>query len=91
MSEEMFRLRATDLAWREVESEIVVLDLRSSRYLSINATGVVLWRDLEAGATRVLLSERLCEEFGISLEQAQRDVEAFLDMCVERDLVERSG
>ena len=42
-----------DLDWREVEGELVALDLRESRYLAVNRTGQVLWAAL-ATAQRVI-------------------------------------
>src|SRR3954447_20626050 len=38
------RVREHDLTWREVDDEVVVLDLDGQRYLSINASGVDLWK-----------------------------------------------
>src|SRR4051795_2998601 len=36
------RLREHDLVWREIDGEIVLLDLASSKYLMINKTGTFL-------------------------------------------------
>lgn len=85
------KLRGADLAWREVDTEIIVLDLRTSRYLSINRTGMVLWKHLADGATSADLAARLIEEFEISRETAERDVDSFLQMCSDRNLLEPVG
>jgi hypothetical protein len=81
------QLREADLEWREVEEELVALDLRESRYLAINRTGGVLWASLAEGATRDQLIERLVEEFRIERERAAEDVDAFTAALESRDLL----
>jgi hypothetical protein len=87
VAEIRFRLRDGDLDWREVEGDVVVLDLRESRYLAINRTGQVLWSALAEGATRDELTERLVEAFGIDRAQAAADVDAFTSELESRDLL----
>ena len=83
------QLRDTDLEWREVEGELVALDLRESRYLAVNHTGQALWAALADGATRDELIERLVEAFGIDRARAAADVNAFTDELESRDLLVR--
>ena len=83
------RLRQGDLDWREVEGELVALDLRDSRYLAVNRTGQVLWTALAEGATRDQLVERLIEAFGIDDARAAADVDAFTAELESRDLLVR--
>ncbi len=40
------RLRTDDLEWREIDSDIVVLDGRDATYLTLNGSGALLWRML---------------------------------------------
>ncbi len=87
MPETRLRLREADVDWREVEGELVVLDLRESRYLAINRTGQVLWTALATGATKDVLIERLIEAFGIDRARAVADVEAFTSELESRGLL----
>jgi hypothetical protein len=80
-------LRDGALDWREVEGELVALDLRESRYLAVNRTGKVLWAALAEGATREDLAERLDETFGIERSRAERDVDAFIADLDSRGLL----
>ena len=86
-----WRLRDADLDWREVEGELVALDLRESRYLAINRSGQILWGALaeEEGATRDELIERLAGAFEIDRERAAADVDAFTGELESRDLLVR--
>jgi hypothetical protein len=83
------RLRDADLDWREVEGELVALDLRESRYLAINRSGQVLWAALAEGATRDELVERLVEAFDIEVGHAAADVDAFTAELESRGLLVR--
>jgi len=85
------RLRDTDLDWREVEGELVALDLRESRYLAVNPTGKQLWSALVDGATRVELVDRLVDAFEIERSQAEADTDAFLGDLESRGLLIREG
>ena len=59
------RLREEGLNWREIDGEVVVLDLERSHYLNLNETGAVLWVLLAEGATQRQLVDRLIEEFDV--------------------------
>lgn len=81
------RLRTDSMTWRSVESEIVVLDQRSSTYLAVNQAGSVLWPLLAQGATRPQLAAALVQRFGIDRVLAEADVDAFLEFLAGRDLL----
>ncbi|MEA2828067.1 MAG: hypothetical protein QOG43_2506 [Actinomycetota bacterium] len=85
---EIIRLRASDVAWREIDGEVVLLDLKASVYISVNATGTVLWKLLAPGATRSELIGGLMSTFGVDEGQAAVDVDAFVASCRERRLLE---
>lgn len=80
-------LRQRELRARSFEQETIVLDLRSSMYLSTNPAGSILWRRLELGTTRSELIDALVSEFEIEWERAAQDVDAFLQDCRQRNLI----
>jgi hypothetical protein len=81
------RLDADQVEWRAIEGEIVALDLRSSTYFAVNATGAVLWQPLLDGRTEDELTELLVATFGVDPQVAQDDVRAFVGMLTERRLL----
>ena len=81
------RVRPNALEWREVDGEIVALDLRRSLYLAINPSGTALWPALLEGASREELIEVLCTECGAPQETAVADVDGFLAELAEHDLL----
>jgi hypothetical protein len=82
------RIRADILEWREVEGEIVALDLRNNTYLAVNRTGAAIWSALVSGADRAELVRRLALTFDVSAERAATDLDAFLAELADQDLLE---
>lgn len=80
----MLRLKKDVVAWRQIEDEVVLLDLRDSMYLSTNAAATLLWRRLDEGTTQADLTRELAETFEISPEAASSDVRDFLETCRRR-------
>ena len=86
------RLRGDDVAWREVDGELIAVDLPRSTYLGANPSGTLLWSRLANGATRVELAQALVDAYGIDAERAPGDVDAFLrDLSARRLLAECCG
>lgn len=81
------QIRLGVLEWREVEGEVVALDLRSKTYLAVNRTGAALWPALVSGADREELLARLLETFSVSRDQAAADLDEFLAELAEQDLL----
>jgi hypothetical protein len=83
-----YRLRGDQLEWREVEGEIVALDVATARYLAVNRSGAHLWSMLVTGATREELVARLVDHFEIPRAQATEETEAFIEMLSSENLLE---
>jgi hypothetical protein len=84
------KLRVDDITWREIDGDLVILDLRSSTYLTANATGTVLMRQLTEERTPQQLADALVDAFGIPEPRAQQDVQTFVDVLGEHGLLERT-
>jgi hypothetical protein len=82
------RLRPGAIEWREVEGEIVAIDVRTSTYLAANRTAATLWPVLAEGTTSQTLVEVLEDRFGLERERAVSDVNAFVAALREQDLLE---
>lgn len=84
---EDFKVRSESLSWRLVGDEIIVLDLRSNAYLSINQSGTTLWDMLVDGSDAEAMTARLVSDFGLDEHRARTDVDAFVAMLTERGLL----
>jgi hypothetical protein len=87
---EPMKLRVDDLTWREIDGDLVVLDLRSSTYLTANASASVLMRELTDERTLPELTQALVDAFDITEPRAEQDVRAFLDELGLSGLLERT-
>lgn len=81
------RLRQDGVTWRDLDGEVVALDLRSSTYLTSNASGTLLWHRLQEGATVSRLVALLQESYALTEEAARADVAAFLGALRGRGLL----
>ncbi|MBN9105297.1 MAG: PqqD family protein [Propionibacteriaceae bacterium] len=84
------RLRDADLSWREIDGELILLDLRSSTYLASNASGSVLIKHLVEDRTMGELAQALVDAFGIPPAQARNDAEDFLAELERSGMLEGS-
>jgi hypothetical protein len=85
------QLKVDDVVWREVGDELVVLELSTSTYLTLNGTAKHLWLSLSDGSTVEALVDMLATKYQISHEQATRDTEAFLTSLDDRELLVRDA
>ena len=86
-TEPVLKLESSQVEWRHFGDEVVLLDLRTSTYLSTNPAATLLWRRLESGATRTHLIEALVEDYEVEPDTAAKDVDAFLEDCRRRELL----
>jgi Coenzyme PQQ synthesis protein D (PqqD) len=82
------RLREEGLDWTQIDEDIVILDGRDAVYLTLNGSGVLLWRMLAASATRDELVRGLVGAYDVEKGRALTDTDAFLhDLCARGLLV----
>jgi hypothetical protein len=89
LTEAVIRLRRDLVEWREVDGEIVALDLARSLYLAVNRTGALLWPAVSEGTTRERLVEMLVSAFALDPAAARADVDAFLADLERQGLLEQ--
>ncbi|MGD0391388.1 MAG: PqqD family protein [Acidimicrobiales bacterium] len=85
--DENLQLKVDDLVWREVGDELVVLELSTSTYLTLNGTARCLWESLADATTVGGLIQTLVDRYQISADQAKSDTEAFLSVLTDRELI----
>src|SRR3954468_9383765 len=85
------KLRLDDITWREIDGDLVILDLRSSTYLTANASGTVLMRQLTEERTLPQLAQALVDAFGVPELRAQQDAQTFVDELDEQGLLARTA
>jgi hypothetical protein len=86
--DQVWERRSAGISWREVDDEVIVLNLKDDSYLRLNPAGAALWAGLELGATTGQLAEILSHRFGIGIDQARTEAFAFLQDCEKNGLIE---
>jgi hypothetical protein len=82
-------LRDSGLSSRKFGGEVVVLDLESSRYLTISGSGVLLFELLREEHDRDELVAALLSAFEVDEDTVRRDVDAFIADLSDAGLLSR--
>ena len=80
-----------DALARELNGEILLLDLRSSHYFGLTGTGARIWQLIEAGHAPESAAATLAREFDGDAAAIKEDVAAFVDDLVQRGLLVAEG
>ena len=75
-----------DALSRELDGEVLVLDLRTSVYFGMTGTAARIWQLLEAGHDRDAIVSALAGEYDASGDAIAADVDAFLADLIARGL-----
>ncbi len=86
-TEQKFK-RAAHAAFRRIEDEGVVLDLRTSAYYSLNETARAVWEGLDAGLSVEAIAEKLSSEFDETPAKIEGDVAAIVAQLTKEGLIE---
>lgn len=87
---QLFRVRAEGIATQDLGDEVVVLDLKSSSYLLLNATGAALWPALAKPTTIAELSVVLTDRFDVDEERATTGAAGFVHELLGLGLIEHA-
>jgi hypothetical protein len=82
------KLRQDNVSARQIDGEIVVLDLTSSQYFTVAGSGVLLYERLAAGASEDELVAAMLAEYDVDALVARADVIAFVKKLTDAGLVE---
>lgn len=83
---ENFVLRQVADAWVVLPLGAATLDFNGM--LTLNDSGVLLWRKLEQGSGLEELTEALQAEYDVAWEQASADVQEFLNTLIQAGCVD---
>ncbi len=82
-----YAVKQDAVVWQQVDDEVVYLDLATSEYQSVNASGAALWAEMAAPVARERLAAVLVERFAVDQATADTDVDRFLDDLRARGLL----
>lgn len=78
---------------RQIADETILVPvgrtaLEFNGIITLNGTGVEIWKGLQQEKSRAQLLEELLEQFDVSPETAARDLDAFLEYMDRNGLIE---
>ena len=76
-----------DALARELNGEILLLDLRTSHYFGLTGTSARIWELVEAGESTDVIGDILAREFDAEESLIKEEVTRFLDDLVARGLL----
>jgi Coenzyme PQQ synthesis protein D (PqqD) len=86
-------VRNREVVTRQIDGELIIVPIRrgvgnlNSLY-TLNLVGCVLWEYLNEGRTVPEMVQRVCDEFEVTVAQAQNDIQLFLDSLLEEQLIQ---
>jgi len=79
---------AKDCVAEKLDDELIVLNLSSGMYHQLNATGIIIWEQIEKHSpTLEALITRLQEQF--NTPDVASDVREFVDGLLERNIISK--
>jgi hypothetical protein len=89
-------LKRDGFVTRSITGETIIVPIRSGVgdldcIFTLNESGSHLWSLIDEGEGVRRMVEALESEYEVSLEEAERDVEEFLDSLVEAGLIRPAG
>jgi hypothetical protein len=76
-----------DVVSKKLDDQEVILHLKSGTYFGLNPTGTFLFGILKKGSSKDALVQALIEEYAITKNEAQADVETFLNTLRKHQLI----
>jgi len=79
---------ARRVAFRRIGDQMVLVSPDENVMLTLNPTGSLVWEGLDGKKSVAQIAAALEQEFAVSADQAQKDVISFLELMLDRALVE---
>lgn len=80
-----------DLSWRDVNGELVALNVKSGEYFVFNEIGRLVWLAMAEGKTAAETLKQILDEYDVEEQDAVSDVRKFVGGLLEKSLVERTA
>lgn len=78
---------APEVAWRRVEDEVVILDLKNSIYYSLSAVGARIWELIGKGTGLEEIVQKVGNEYSAKENTIRRDLKNLLERLRKEKLI----
>lgn len=79
---------STDVLFRELGGEAVLLDLKSQRYFGLDEIGTRIWQLLEQHRRTDAVLRAMLEEYDVEAAQLREELEGFVRELADAGLIE---
>ncbi len=79
--------RNAQAAWQAVEDNIVVVTPQTKKIHILSGAGGKIWQLLETPQEQSVLVKEVVDEYEVDIQQAEKDIEAFIQELIEKDIV----
>jgi len=88
--------RDDNFVFRQIENETILVPIRDNvgdmgSIYNLNAVGAFIWQQLDGEKQLREVAAMVTEEFDVSVEQAQLDLQDFVDQLEEIDAIKKTG
>jgi hypothetical protein len=80
-------MRNPQLAWREIDGEIVIISPEDSQVHELNETAALVWKRADGAQTVEEIAAGMAAEYDVACESAQRDVAELIAQLAEKQLL----
>jgi hypothetical protein len=78
--------RNKNVAWRVIEQEAILISSEDSMLHSLDEVATLIWEMADGEHTVDQIVDRVCEEYDVEREQAQKDTVEFLEKLAGDDM-----
>ena len=87
MNLEMIPSLITDVIWRVLDDNAVLVSPEGGQVTILNGVGTTIWSLIDGQNSGIDIAHHLVEQYDVSINQARQDVENFLVKLNDRGLI----
>ena len=76
-----------NVAWRDVNDEVVILDLKSGEYYTLNSVGQFIWKSAMQDMPLTDIQQAIVDEFDVAPERAEKDLHEFVAAMIQEGML----
>lgn len=79
---------SSQVHYRSLDGEVIILDGQGDTYLGLNQSGAVIWETIARGGTTEDAAKGLVDRFGIAPDRSIADVDKLISELVKGGLLQ---
>lgn len=83
----MFHIDKENISWRLVEGEMIILNVETGDYFTLEGTGALIWEGIAQGKTEAQIVSHLISTYAVNETVARADVSDFIKQLIKSNLI----